>query len=98
MGIDDGEVIEVAARVKAVKQLTGNRGYLNLKSLTEALPGFLMKRHSVILIAADRGWDWDVVSVSAGEDPRKHSNPLRERDDTQSVTVKHWSITYSFTT
>jgi hypothetical protein len=54
MAIDDGEAIEVAARVKAVEQLTGDPGYLNLKSFTEPLSGFLMKGGSVLLIAAHR--------------------------------------------
>jgi hypothetical protein len=54
MAIDDREVIEFAPGVKAVEQLTGDRGYLKLKSFTEALRRFLMKGRSVVLIAAYR--------------------------------------------
>jgi hypothetical protein len=52
MAIDNGEVVEVAARVKVVEQLMNDRGYPNLKSFTGALRRFLMKGWSVVLIAA----------------------------------------------
>jgi hypothetical protein len=54
LAIDDGEVIEVAEKVNAVEQLMVSRTYLSVKSLTEALRRFLMKRRSVILIAPYR--------------------------------------------
>jgi hypothetical protein len=50
--IGDGDVIWIAARVKAAEQ--GNREYLNLKSCSKASGRFVMKGRSVIVIPAYR--------------------------------------------